>query len=296
MRQFSAAFADHIASGETRLCFCWILRRTDGTVTGFTDHDETVQLDGVPCSPLSGFQGSEAAARLGLEIDTSEVLGILDSGTVTAQDIRLGRFNGARVETWRVKWDQPAVNARLRVDTIGEITEMDGAFRAELRSLHAELNRPTGRIYQRTCDAALGDTRCGMDLDNPDHWRDVTVTATGSRQRVQVSGLDGLDDSWAVAGTVAWATGTRAGLRDRVAGQSASGGLTWLTLDAEPLASLVPGDAGRVTVGCDKRFETCKAKFANALNFQGFPHLPGASFVLRYPQAGSVLDGRPLVR
>jgi hypothetical protein len=39
------------------------------------------------------------------------------------------------------------------------------------------------------------------------------------------------------------------------------------------------GDAFTVTAGCDKHFATCQAKFANAVNFRGFPHMPGNDFV-----------------
>ena len=37
--------------------------------------------------------------------------------------------------------------------------------------------------------------------------------------------------------------------------------------------------------GCDKRFETCRDRFANALNFRGEPHLPGIDLLTRYPGA-----------
>ena len=30
----------------------------------------------------------------------------------------------------------------------------------------------------------------------------------------------------------------------------------------------------RLVAGCDKRFETCRLKFVNTLNFQGFPDVP----------------------
>ena len=35
-----------------------------------------------------------------------------------------------------------------------------------------------------------------------------------------------------------------------------------------------------VTAGCDKHLATCRAKFANTVNFRGFPHMPGNDFVL----------------
>ena len=51
----------------------------------------------------------------------------------------------------------------------------------------------------------------------------------------------------------------------------------------EPLAL---GDAFTVTAGCDKRLATCRDRFANALNFRGFPHIPGNDFVIAYQVPG----------
>lgn len=58
---------------------------------------------------------------------------------------------------------------------------------------------------------------------------------------------------------------------------------------------VVEGDALVLTAGCDRRFATCRAKFENAEQFRGFPHIPGNDFVLRYPRVGGQLDGRKLV-
>lgn len=42
---------------------------------------------------------------------------------------------------------------------------------------------------------------------------------------------------------------------------------------------------------CDKRFATCAATFANAINFQGFPTIPGEDFLAAYPATGERHDG-----
>ena len=55
--------------------------------------------------------------------------------------------------------------------------------------------------------------------------------------------------------------------------------------------SVAVGDAFAVTAGCDKQFTTCKAKFANAVNFRGFPYMPGNDAILTYPTGGDALDG-----
>jgi len=55
-----------------------------------------------------------------------------------------------------------------------------------------------------------------------------------------------------------------------------------LTLLEAPVRSIAGGDAFAIRAGCDKRLETCGAKFANTANFRGFPHIPGQDAVLRY--------------
>ena len=51
------------------------------------------------------------------------------------------------------------------------------------------------------------------------------------------------------------------------------------------------GDAFAITAGCDKQFATCKAKFANAANFRGFPYMPGNDAVVALPKHNQTMDG-----
>src|SRR3712207_7264503 len=49
--------------------------------------------------------------------------------------------------------------------------------------------------------------------------------------------------------------------------------------------SISPGDAFTLSAGCDKSFSTCRDRFANSVNFRGFPHMPGNDFALSYPSS-----------
>jgi uncharacterized phage protein (TIGR02218 family) len=51
------------------------------------------------------------------------------------------------------------------------------------------------------------------------------------------------------------------------------------------------GDTFTITADCDKGFATCRDRFANAVNFGGFPHMPGNDFALSYPTRGDQNDG-----
>ena len=71
-------------------------------------------------------------------------------------------------------------------------------------------------------------------------------------------------------------------LRTEVLGFEATDGIAVLTLLEVPVQAIAEGDTFTIRAGCDKRMETCGAKFANTANFRGFPHIPGQDAVLRY--------------
>ena len=71
-------------------------------------------------------------------------------------------------------------------------------------------------------------------------------------------------------------------------------GTAELALWIPPERALEAGQAFTLTAGCDKTFATCKARFANHLNFRGFPHVPGADFAYSYADGERVHDGSPI--
>jgi uncharacterized phage protein (TIGR02218 family) len=295
MRVLDGGLAAHVAQSETTLATCWKLVRGDGVVLGFTDHDRTLSFGGTDFAPSNGLDGSQVPARLGAQVETSEVLGVLSADEITEDDILLGRYDGALVETWRVNWADVSQRVQLRRDTIGEIVREDGVFRAELRSSQQGLNATRGRIYQGLCDAVVGDTRCGVNLDDPLLRGFATVTAIADDHRVVVAGLGGFEEGWFGFGTAQWTDGRRSGLRDGVVTHQRTAGGDMLAFGVNIGAWVVVGDTLEVTAGCDRRFATCRGKFANAVNFRGFPHIPGSDFVLRHPRNGDALDGRAVV-
>jgi uncharacterized phage protein (TIGR02218 family) len=295
MRALDPAFAAHIATGATTLATCWRLTRSDGTVLGFTDHDLPLTFDGTTFLPTGGLDGSSVASKLGAQIDTNEVVGILTSDAITEDDILLGRYDGALVETFRVNWRDCDVRDLVSRATIGEITREDGRFTAELRSGQQALNTVKGRLYGALCDATLGDGRCGIDLSDPRYRGVATVAAIRDRYRIEISGLSGFAAGWFGFGTAAWSSGRRQGLTDQVQTHARLGSADIFSFGAPVGDWLAIGDTLTATAGCDKSFATCKAKFANPVNFRGFPHIPGNDVVLAYPQPGARYDGAPLV-
>lgn len=291
MRTIAAGLAGHLEGSATTLCFCWRLTRRDGTVQGFTDHDRDLAFADTLYRAASGFAASEVDEGDGLVATASNVAGGFSSEAISEADLSAGRYDGARVEVFLVNWQAPGDNLLLRVQEIGEVTRQAGQFSAELRSLAHRLSQEQGRIYNRRCDAVLGDNRCKVDLAAPGRRATGSIVAVPDRSVLLVSGLSGFADHAFDQGLLAFSSGAASGISVEIATGVAVDGATrlslWLPLETEPAA----GDTFSVTVGCDKAFATCRQKFGNGLNFQGFPHMPGADFAYSYVDGESSHDG-----
>lgn len=289
------ALSDHLAQETTTICFCWIVRRMDGAVLGFTDHDRALTVDGVACEPATGFVASAIESGLGFAGDAAEVAGALSSEAIAEADIEAGKYDGAAVEQYLVNWAEPDQAGLLKRHVIGEIRRTDGAFRVELRSLSAAFDERRGRHFLRCCDADLGDGRCGFDTGAAGYSATGVVVAVAGGQ-LTVTGLAGFEDGWFVHGRLIWTGGARAGTAATVSVvDDRPGGESLVSLFEPDMAGIAPGDTFTVHAGCDKRFETCRAKFSNGLNFRGFPHIPGNDAALNYADGEGDFDGGPLV-
>lgn len=287
MRAIAAGLQAKLDSDATTLAQCWIVRRRDGVVLGFTDHDRDLPVDGVICRAGTGFMASEATQRFDLSIDGAELSGVLADELLSEADLAAGRYDAARVETWLVDWSDPGLRVLTARGTLGEVRRDGRAFTAELRGLADLLSQDTGRLYTADCGADLGDARCRVDLGQP-AWRgEGSVAATRSAAALAVSGLDGFAAGLFTAGRLTWRSGANAGLAVEIKLHRVDAGEVRLTLwqtMAEPVAI---GDGFVVTAGCDKLLATCRERFGNAVNFRGFPHIPGNDFIVSYPVSGA---------
>ncbi|HEY9038950.1 MAG TPA: DUF2163 domain-containing protein [Roseovarius sp.] len=282
MKSLSLGLQAHLDAGTTTLAWCWRITRADGVTLGFTDHDQPLVFDGTAFEPESGFAASEVRSGTDLSVDAQDAEGVLTSDRITETDILDGRWDNAEVEVWRVNWAETSQRVLMRQGAIGQIRRGRLAFVAEVRSLAHTLGQTVGRTFQATCDAALGDTRCGVDLEDP-AFKGIGAVLDVLRDRAfTASGLGAFTSGWFTFGTIEWTSGANAGRRAEVIAHDVTEGIAVLTLLEAPVRAIAEGGSFTIRAGCDKRIETCSAKFANTANFLGFPHIPGQDAVLRY--------------
>ena len=287
MKTIDPALQAHLDGGATTLAWCWRVTRRDGTRLGFTDHDRDIVFDGTTFEAAAGFTASEVRDGVGLSVDNLEITSALSSEHLSEKDLSGGLYDDARVEIFRVNWSEPAQRVLMRSGSLGEVRRSGLTFAAEVRGLAHYLQQPKGRLYQYTCDADLGDTRCGIDLGSASYSAAAVVVAATSRRRFSVSGLDGFEDGWFTRGLLTFTSGGNSGARIEVREHRVVAGGT-VTIELWQPCGEVPaaGDAVSLRAGCDKHFVTCRDRFANSANFRGFPHMPGNDFVGGYARRG----------
>ncbi|MCG3266399.1 DUF2163 domain-containing protein [Yoonia sp. I 8.24] len=292
----TTALQTHLDTKATHLCYCWAVTRSDGVTLGFTDHDQSIQFDGVDFTPESGLSARALASTTGLSVNNTEAIGVLSADAITEVDINAGRYDGAEVTTWLVQWDDPSARKVRFYGTIGEITRASGGFQAELRGLTEALNQPQGRSYLKTCSALLGDGRCGVDVSDPTFTTDVVLAGDTGGQVFTLSDVPAFNDRWFEQGQLIVLSGAAESLRGVIKSDAVIGDLREITLWESIKAPIVAGDSLRLIAGCDRRAETCREKFSNFVNFQGFPDIPGSDWLLSVPRSDGSNSGGSLFR
>ncbi len=295
MKQLSTGFAAHIAGEVTTLCRCWILETKSGERLGFTDHDTDLWVDGVQCEREAGMEASAVEERIGFNVNSSESSGALQSEKITEADISAGKFDGASVTTYLVNWRAPDQFVLDRVMLVGEIVREDSLYRMEMRGLSSILDQTKGRHFVNRCQANLGDAKCKVNLETPLLRANGTIIERISSEVIIVDGLSDHETGWFRSGQLTWSSGENSGASVEILDHTKVSDVDKLVLWQPMPRALTLGDGFAVTAGCMRDFDTCKRKFSNAINFQGFPHMPGNRFALGYAANNDTFDGGPIV-
>ncbi|MDX2155146.1 MAG: DUF2163 domain-containing protein [Hyphomicrobiaceae bacterium] len=279
MKIIPDALQASLSSGTTTLCWCWRITRRSGERLGFTDHDCDLTFDATLFEAASGFTATEFRESVGLAVDNLEVESALASSHLSEAALGSGDFDDAAIEVFRVDWSNPAVRVLVRRGTLGEVRRNGVAFTAEVRGLSHYLAQPRGRVIQMACDADLGDSRCGVDLEAPGFRAEGAVLVARTDRLFTTADLSAFEGGWFTRGLLSFTSGANVGRRSEIKRHGLAGGIAQVELWQALGAPLAPGDAFAITAGCDRQFVTCRGKFANAANFRGFPHLPGNDFL-----------------
>lgn len=272
MRQLSAETLASLQGETTSFVNCVRVTRRDGIVVAFTDHNKDIRFDGTIFRASTAATPTVLQSETGLSPDTAEFSGGFESDQ-QRQDVRAGRLDGAKMEIFAVNWRDPSQRFIINAGHIGATSRNDTGFTLEFESLAEKTSALTGRVYNRTCDASLGDHRCRVNLSQWTIEATANNPAGGRSLRFTLfeptpleSGLNDRSGNFS-NGVLIFASGANEGLRFAIRAHSPGVIHLW----EEPPFAVEHGDRLTLIAGCNKDFQTCADKFNNRHNFRGFP-------------------------
>ncbi|MEM7728927.1 MAG: DUF2163 domain-containing protein [Pseudomonadota bacterium] len=158
MRELSQDLQQHLASGATTLCRVFVLELADGRRFAFSDHDRPILFGGLAVRPM---EAAETERRAGFDTDSGAMRCVFDVD-LPREDLMSGALDGARLAEHRVNWAAPEQSVHVTTGRIGAVSVTESGFEADWLGLSTLLDRSTGRVVSRRCDAEYGDARCGL--------------------------------------------------------------------------------------------------------------------------------------
>ena len=268
MKTLSPALETRLGDRAVQLGMLMTITRADATVVRLTDYDRALTLGANTWLPQAGLKRSAISITGGLEVDSLDIEGYYD-GPIDENSLRTGRYDGARVEIALTDAEDPDSYGliTLFVGWVGDISLHRTRFTLAASGLTEPLQQAFGEMTSPDCRANLGDARCQVNLAP---WTFTgTVTAVTSPRELGVS-ISQAANLFAY-GLCTFTGGANAGLKIEIKASTTSS----IELFLPAPYTVVVGDAITLIAGCDKRFTTCASKFANGINFQGEPDLPG---------------------
>jgi uncharacterized phage protein (TIGR02218 family) len=292
MRSLPPPLTAKLRAGVTSLARGWRLVRRDGVVVAATEHDRDLEAEGILFKAAISVIESPVETEVSLSPGHAALSGALSLAGVDADDIKLGLWDQARVEAYLIDWQEPNLSVPLWSGFVQTIVCHGSRFELNIQTLEPAMSQMVGRLYARTCDASLGDRRCGVDLTAKAYGASTTILTVPNDRALTLTLAQNLDLTALRAGMLRVTSGRAAGLVRPILQAEQISGHVAIKL-AQPMPLLPdPGDHVTLSFGCDKRYETCRSRFGNGLNFRGVPTLPGDAITVTGPSPTGNSGGR----
>ena len=306
MKTASSALIAHMSQGSTSLAYLWLVARRDGTILGFTTHDQPITYDagdgygGVTYQPAPGMANTAKEGKGDFSVDNLEVAAFLESDAITEDDIRGGLYDNARIALRVVNWaDLTMGHFTVLCGFTGNIKQKNLLFTGELRGLGQKLTTQLGATYGELCRADLfstpenSDSQWLCNLNRADYQQEgVLESVIDDRTLLPLASLSpavplmeigsgspttDAPAGWFNDGIITFTSGILDGVIAEIKSWDGTILILFLSLPELP----APGDTFIIEPGCNKGSD-CQAKFGNIVNQRADPFIPGMDQLLDY--------------
>lgn len=182
MKTISGALQTHLEGEYLTIATCVKIKRKDGVILGFTDHDQNISInvdsDGITTyeAGTSSYNRTAIQSSSTMSPDNLDVQTLLDSNAITDNDMRNKLYDGAEFKMFQLNWaDLSQGIVKLRRGFLGDIKILGPSeAQIEFRGMLQALSRNIVEIIAPECRADLGDGRCKEKgvLAFPEVWQE----------------------------------------------------------------------------------------------------------------------------
>lgn len=275
MKTISASMLTHLGQEVTTLTTCWKITLTNGSIKAFTGLDMDIVVAGITYKATTGFSSSGVPSA-GASINSIDIKSFIDDVDITETDILSGLYDGAKVEMFKVNWnDLTGGTIVQQVGWIGDVSVEGDVFVAEVRGRGQNLKTKLGQLYSPTCRALLGDARCTVNLTP--FKVTSSVNTVSSNTLFGVASLGGHIVDYFKKGKIIWSSGLNAGITTEINTNPTTSSISLLF---SPPFAISIGDTLDIYPGCDKSIATCRDVYSNIVNFRGEPYIPNSTSIV----------------
>lgn len=267
----------------------WRMKRLDGVVFLFTDHDKRYPFNGETYLPAGGVDVSARRQQRGLNPTNVEGLGPITSDRITTIDLRKGLWRDASVTEYLVDWMYPAAGAIRTVRYwISDARWTGELWRTQLEGIARWLQARQGGLHTRNCRHDLGDgviTGIGCRVDVPTltlynvqmgaiivqrltFTAGTTVPTAHTRNRYRF-------------GRILWTVGANKGVVQEIMDYKQLGTRIVECFFPAPF-DYAATDRFDIEPGCDKIRPTCITEYNKLTDFDGFSFMPGTNGMVQH--------------
>lgn len=294
----ASSLTDYLAGRSLELAVCWKLTAAPtspvaGTVVAACSDTKDMTLPGHPGVVFRSSRGGLPTAidiEAGSESAGLQVESVFDDDEITEDAIRAGDWHGAKFEIFTVNRETLGMGQLVEFSgRIGKVEAEGPRFSAEARPLTACAQAQVGRLTTAGCARVkrLGDGFCKVNLDAPAAGDGGAIRVTGTV--TSAAGATEFFDTSRTEGTdyfdlVKFTSGALDGREFEVFYTNDGGGKKFRLRRGAP-RNIPVGSTYQATRKCNRTPEDCRAKFANIVNYRGYPHITNVEEVHRIDRA-----------
>lgn len=263
----------------------WRIRRTDGFVFLFTDHDRKILFDGETYLPSGGSDTTARRQQRGLNPVNYDANGAITSDAITNDDLHRGKWRDAEVTEMLIDWQYPDAGP-IRSTKAWWVTPIwDGEkWSVQVEGMARWLQQKIGYVVTRNCRWRLGQGNvsgigCTVGVPGLTSYNVPVGSINIQRLAFTITPPTGLPTNsrnrWRF-GRIIWTVGANAGFVCDILdyGQITA---TGVELVQPTPADILGSDQFDMEPGCDNIRATCIAEYNNIQEFGGLNFMPGSN-------------------